>query len=258
MKIGLIGASGRMGAEIIAAANAADASVVAGLVAKQDPLCGKTVEGMNVALSDSWDKDSSAEVIIDFSLPQGTVKAIEISKEQGIPLVVGTTGLSEETQKALSDLSKEIPVLVATNFSVGVNTLNWLVEKATSMMGEGVDIEVLDIHHRMKKDAPSGTAVTLAEHVCAARGQEYSKVVTHGRAGAEAKREDGEVGIQAFRGGGVVGEHTVYFFADGERLELSHKASDRGIFARGAVRAASWLVGKPAGMYSMKDVLGVS
>ena len=177
--------------------------------------------------------------------------------ELGRPLVVGTTGLDAAGNAAMRAASAKIPIVFAPNFSVGVNTLFWLVRKAAAVLGEGFDVEVMEMHHNQKKDAPSGTAARLAEILCEARGLDPAKDVRHGREGLIGARTKTEIGMHALRGGDVVGDHTVFFAAQGERLEIVHRATSRDTFARGALRAARWALSQKPGLYSMEDVLGL-
>lgn len=260
LKIGIVGASGRMGRQIIDNALAAgDIEVIFGIVAPGEPSDGEVIDGVKFPFSSDWeDGFKGVDVIIDFSSPAGTTQALEFAQENSIALVVGSTGYEQSLKDKIVKAGKKIPIVLASNCSVGVNVLNELVSQAAKMLGDEFDIEVLDIHHKLKKDAPSGTALTLAEHAIDARGVKAEDVLTKGRVGDNALRRDGEIGVQTFRGGDVVGEHTVFFFGSGERIELTHRASDRGIFARGSLRAARWLSAQPVGIYSMRDVLSVS
>jgi 4-hydroxy-tetrahydrodipicolinate reductase len=173
-------------------------------------------------------------------------------------IVIGTTGHSPAQMEAIARAAETIPIVLAANFSVGVNTLFWLTRKAAELLGEGFDLEIVETHHRLKKDAPSGTAKRLAQILADARSLNYERNVAHGRQGLVGARPVDEIGMHAIRAGDVVGEHTVVFASNGERLELTHKASSRETFATGAARAAQWIIGKPAGLYSMEDVLGFS
>jgi 4-hydroxy-tetrahydrodipicolinate reductase len=199
-----------------------------------------------------------ADVVIDFTRPDATAAIAARCREARVPLVSGTTGLSTAHEQALDALAAVAPVVHAPNMSVGVNVLFHLAELATRLLGPGFDPEIVEMHHRHKVDAPSGTAVRLAERVAAARGLDPEKAVVHGRSGHVGARRDDEIGVMTLRGGGVVGEHTLVLAGPGERLELAHRAQDRSIFAHGAVRAARWILGREPGRYDMKDVLGLS
>ena len=196
-----------------------------------------------------------AEIAIDFSFHGFTPELLDTAVAQGKPLVIGTTGHTAEEKAAISAAAKQIPIVFASNYSVGVNTLFWLTRKATAILKD-YDIEIIEMHHHHKLDAPSGTARTLAEVVCDVTGLDYDKDVMHGRNGMVGARPQAQIGMHSMRGGDVVGEHTVIYATDGERVELTHKASSRMTFAGGAVRAALWLADKPAGLYTMQDVLG--
>jgi 4-hydroxy-tetrahydrodipicolinate reductase len=173
-------------------------------------------------------------------------------------LVIGTTGHANEERAFLEKAAKSLPVVFSPNFSVGVNALFWLTRKASEMLGEDFDLEIVETHHRLKKDAPSGTARRLAEILCEVRKLDYAKNVAHGRKGLIGERPGAEIGVHSIRGGDVVGDHTVMFAGRGERLELTHEASSRETFAAGALRAAKWVIGRPPGLYTMEDVLGLT
>ena len=172
-------------------------------------------------------------------------------------MVIGTTGHSDADKSHIAKFKSQIPIVLASNYSTGVNTLFWLTRKAAEILGEGFDLEVVEMHHRLKKDAPSGTAATLAEILAEVRRQQLSKVIRHGRAGIVGERTANEIGMHSLRGGDVVGDHTVIFAGHGERIELTHKASSREAFANGALRAAQWVVKQKPGLYDMQDVLGL-
>jgi 4-hydroxy-tetrahydrodipicolinate reductase len=197
------------------------------------------------------------DVAIDVSQPQGSVAMADRCAADGIPLVIGTTGHSIEQLDRLRTDAGRIALLLSPNFSVGVNLLFWLAEKTSAILGPEFDAEIVELHHRLKKDAPSGTAKRLAEIIGTTRSLEYSQAARHGREGLVGERSRNEIGVHAIRGGDIVGEHTVYFAGLGERIELTHRASSRDTFAKGALRAADWLMGKPAGWYQMRDVLGL-
>ncbi len=199
---------------------------------------------------------AKCDVIVDFSSHAATRAMLEHAVAQAKPVVLGTTGHSPEEKKHLLALAAKVPCVWAGNFSVGVNTLFALTRRATAILGADYDTEVVEMHHRFKKDAPSGTAARLLEIILEER-RLTREALRHGREGITGERQPGEVGVHALRGGDVVGDHTVIFAALGERVELTHKASDRGIFARGALRAAQWVVAQPAGVYDMQDVLGL-
>jgi 4-hydroxy-tetrahydrodipicolinate reductase len=198
------------------------------------------------------------DVAIDVSQPQGSVAIATYCSANGIPLVVGTTGHSIDQMDQLRARASRIALLWTPNFSVGVNLLFWLAEKASQILGPEFDAEIMEMHHGLKKDSPSGTAKRLGEIIAKTRSLEYDQAARHGREGLVGERTSNEIGIHAIRGGDVVGEHTVFFAGAGERIELTHRASSRDTFAKGALRAADWLIGKPAGWYEMRDVLGLA
>jgi 4-hydroxy-tetrahydrodipicolinate reductase len=200
---------------------------------------------------------AKADVIVDFSSHQATPALAALCAQHRKAMVIGTTGHSNEDRSDIVKHSATIPIVMASNFSTGVNTLYWLTRKAAEILGPGFDLEIVEMHHRMKRDAPSGTARTLAEILAEVRQQQLDKVARHGRAGIVGERTATEIGIHAVRGGDVVGDHTVIFATHGERLELTHKASSRDTFANGALRAAQWVVHQKPGLYNMQDVLGL-
>jgi len=240
LRIALIGARGRMGQAITAAALEAGCTISAAIDAGDDLAAG-------IANSD---------VIIDFSFHKITPEVIRLATVHNKPLVIGTTGHPADEKKHLLVEAAKIPTVWSGNYSVGVNLLFALTRRASAVLGSDYDAEVIEMHHRFKKDAPSGTAERLLDIILDERklGRE---ALRHGRQGITGERTSTEVGIHALRGGDVVGDHTVMFAALGERIELTHKASDRGIFARGSIRAAQWLIGRPAGVYDMQDVLSL-
>lgn len=240
LKFVINGARGRMGLAVIAAVEEAGAKVAA-RVDVGDDLASAVEEG---------------DVVIDFSFHDATRNVIELATRFAKPLVIGTTGHPAKERDELRKLAAEVPTVWAGNFSIGVNLLFYLAGKAAKALPSEYEIEIVEMHHRFKKDAPSGTAARLAEIVLENRGL-GADALTHGRDGLTGERPRTQVGMHALRGGDVVGDHTVMFAALGERLELTHKASDRAIFARGAVRAAHWVLQQPAGLYDMQDVLGL-
>jgi 4-hydroxy-tetrahydrodipicolinate reductase len=199
----------------------------------------------------------SGDVVVDFSFHEATFDIAEHCANHGKALVIGTTGHSDNEKIRVSNLQSRIPIVWSSNYSTGVNTLFWLTRRAAEILGQGFDIEIVEMHHRLKKDAPSGTASTLAEILADVRGQQLREVLRHGRQGIVGERTSEEIGMHALRGGDVVGDHTVIFAANGERVELSHKASNRETFANGALRAAQWVAGQNPGLYTMQDVLGL-
>lgn len=237
------GARGRMGQALIACA-------------KADPASFELSDGLDVG-DDLAAALSACDAVIDFTHADSTVTVAEACAAAGKILVIGTTGHNDADRARISELSKKIPVVFAPNFSVGVNTLFWLVRKATEILGPDFDLEVVEMHHRLKKDSPSGTARRLAEILAEVRDLDYDKNVMHGREGMVGERQKTEIGMHAVRGGDVVGDHTVIYANIGERVELTHKASSRDTFAKGALRASRWAQGQKPGLYDMQDVLGL-
>ncbi|HEX6374511.1 MAG TPA: 4-hydroxy-tetrahydrodipicolinate reductase [Allosphingosinicella sp.] len=197
------------------------------------------------------------DVFVDFSVPEAVGKHLAQARSARKPLLIGTTGLSADHHRLIDEASAEIPLIYAANTSLGVNLLVHLVRETAARLGEDWDLEIVEMHHRMKADAPSGTALMLGRAAAEGRGVALDAVAERGRDGLTGPREAGRIGFHALRGGSVAGEHLAIFAADGERLELGHRAESREIFARGAIEAALWLLGKPAGRYSMADVLGL-
>lgn len=242
LKILVTGCRGRMG-EAVARCAGLDADV--------------TVAGKIDAGDDLLSALAGCDAVVDFSHHTFTRELAAACREHGKLLVIGTTGLSAETESFIRETSQTLPVVFAPNYSVGVNTLFWLTRKATEILGADFDLEVVEMHHNKKIDSPSGTARRLAEILCEVEELSYDKDVRHGRFGNVGARTRREVGMHAVRGGDVVGDHTVIYAAQGERVELTHKASSRDTFAQGAIRAAKWLRGQQPGLYDMQDVLGL-
>lgn len=240
LAISIIGSRGRMGQAIAAAARNAGLTIAAEVDAGD-------------SLATAFER---GDVVIDFSFHSVTRGVLTLANEYQKPVVIGTTGHSPEEKKELQPLAAGVPCVWAGNYSVGVNLLFALTQKAAAVLGSDYDVEVVEMHHRFKKDAPSGTAARLLEVILEERKLD-ANALRHGRHGIPGERTSTEVGIHALRGGDVVGDHTVIFAALGERLELTHKASDRTIFAHGALRAAKWLVGRGPGLHDMQDVLGL-
>jgi 4-hydroxy-tetrahydrodipicolinate reductase len=199
----------------------------------------------------------NADVLVDFSFHSGTAVMAEACARHQAAMIIGTTGHQEEEKKRILAQTATIPIVWASNYSTGVNTLFWLTRKAAQILGPGFDLEVVEMHHRLKKDAPSGTAMTLAEILATVRNEQLDAVLQHGREGIVGERSSREIGMHSVRGGDVVGDHTVIFATMGERLELTHKASNRETFSNGALRAAQWVVQQPPGLYNMQHVLGL-
>lgn len=200
---------------------------------------------------------AAAQVVVDFSLPEATRPVAVCCAAHRKPLVIGTTGHAAGEKAEIARFQARIPMVWSANYATGVNALFWLTRKAAEILGPGFDLEIVEMHHRHKKDAPSGTATTLAEILAAVRHQQLAEVVRHGRVGLVGERTATEIGLHALRGGDVVGDHTVVFATAGERVELTHRATSRETLANGALRAARWVFGQPPGLYSMQDVLGL-
>ena len=199
----------------------------------------------------------AVDVLIDFSAPSGTRTLVKACVERGIGMVIGTTGLGAEDQKIIDNAAKSIAVLQATNTSLGINLLLGLAAQVAARLGPAYDIEVMEAHHNQKKDAPSGTAISLVEAICAATCRHYDAAVVNGRAGLDAQRQTGSIGVHSVRMGDVIGEHTLFFATGGERLEFKHVATTRDTFVRGALRAAEFIAAQKAGRYTMANVLGL-
>ena len=241
-KIIITGAKGRMGRALVAcAAHHPDLQLVS-QIDQGDDLQSVIGQG---------------DVVIDFSSHIATPAIAALCAAHKKAMVIGTTGHSDEGKTQIANCQSQIPIVLSSNFSTGVNALFWLTRKAAEILGRGFDLEVVEMHHRLKRDAPSGTAKTLAEILAAVRKQQLDKVARHGRVGIVGERTTEEIGMHSLRGGDVVGDHTVIFAATGERVELTHKASSRETFANGALRAAQWVVKQKPGLYDMQDVLGL-
>ena len=265
IKVGIVGAAGKMGKMLITQISQSTTMTLAAAVEQPGvPALGAdagTVAGLQVLGVPVTDNLPSAldkiDVLIDFTIADATARHIDACRQSGTPMVIGTTGLSEAHKSAMTVLGESVPVVFASNYSVGVNATFQLVEMAAKIFGRGVDVEIIEAHHRHKVDAPSGTAITLGERVASGLGLNLDEVATHGREGQTGARADDTIGFHAVRGGEIVGEHTVMFISGGERLEITHRAQSRANFAQGAVRAAEWVVAQPPGIYDMIDVLGL-
>jgi 4-hydroxy-tetrahydrodipicolinate reductase len=256
VRVAVLGASGRMGRAVVRLAHAAGMKVVCAVGVSDEgrdagELAGIRAIGAKVSPDPRVLSTSGAQVLIDFSAPAALARVAPLCASAGIAIVSGTTGLDEAATRALDQAAASCAVMWEPNMSIGVHVLASLVEKAMTALGSSFDVEVVEVHHRAKVDAPSGTAIRLGDVVKNARRGRYA----HGREGRPGPRSHDEVGMHAVRGGDVVGDHTVFFFGDGERIELTHRASSRDLFAHGAVRAAGWIAGKPAGRYPLADVL---
>lgn len=262
--IAIAGASGRMGRLLVEhILTGDDVRLVGALEHPHSPEIGADAGGLvgkpsgvrivgeaHVALA-------HAQVVIDFSSPTATAGVVRAAAAAGVACVVGTTGVTEEGRAAIEEASKRVALVAAPNMSLGVQVLAHLVQEAIKLLGDGFDVEIIEAHHREKKDAPSGTAMRLVEAVQRARAVTLEQV-RHGRVGGVARRIPGEIGVHAVRGGDIVGDHTVLLAGDGERIELTHRATSRSVFAAGALQAARWAVTQKPGRYGMADVLGLA
>ncbi|AEG01669.1 4-hydroxy-tetrahydrodipicolinate reductase [Methylomonas methanica] len=265
VKIALVGVSGRMGMCLVKAAALSDQAELTVAVSRTESLAlGKDagelagISSLGLPVGD----DLAAvvdefDVLIDFTRPESSLEYIEICRRAGKKVVIGTTGYTDSQKAAIAEIAKEIPIVIAPNFSVGVNLSLKLLEMTAKVMGDYTDIEVIEAHHRHKVDAPSGTALRMGEVVAATLGRDLKECAIYGREGDTGARDRKTIGFSTIRAGDIVGEHTVMFADEGERVEITHKATSRMTFANGAVRAATWLEGKAAGLYDMQDVLGL-
>lgn len=265
-RIAVMGAAGRMGKTLIEAVQHADGASLSAAVDRADSSlvgadAGELAALGKIGVSLSGDLNAvldQFDVLIDFTHPSVTLKNLEVCRRAGKAVVIGTTGFSVEEKQLLAAAGKQIPIVFAANFSVGVNLCLKLLDTAARVLGDDVDIEIIEAHHRHKVDAPSGTALRMGEVVAKALGRDLQKVAVYGREGQTGARERETIGFATVRAGDVVGDHTVLFAADGERVEITHKASSRMTFAKGAVRAALWLQQREPGLYDMQDVLGLN
>lgn len=264
-KIAITGAAGRMGRMLIeAVAASADAELTAAIERPESSLIGADSgelagfgkNGVEI-VGDISEVSDKFDVLIDFTVPGATLDNAYFCADHGKGIVIGTTGFSSEQLLELESLQVKLPMIKAANYSTGVNLSLKLLELAASVMGNDCDIEIVEAHHKHKVDAPSGTALAMGEAIADTLDRDLSKVAVYGREGQTGARDSETIGFATVRGGDVVGDHTVMFMAEGERLEITHKASSRMSFARGAVRAAAWLIGKDNGLYDMREVLGL-
>ena len=257
-RVCVLGPSGRMGRAVLDAARAAAELRIAAAVDRPDAggLGAAVADGV-VASSDLAAGLAACDVYIDFTAPASTREAAQAAARHRRAAVIGTTGLAPADDAAIAELARVAPVVVAANFSLGVNLVLGMVRQAARVLGPAWDAEVVEAHHRAKRDAPSGTALMIARAIAAGHGVDYDAVKRHARDGDVGPRPRGEIGVSSVRGGDVVGEHTAYFLGAGERLEISHRATSRAIFAVGALRAAAWVTAQPPGRYDMLDVLGL-
>jgi 4-hydroxy-tetrahydrodipicolinate reductase len=241
-KIIIAGAKGRMGQALLRCAEKIPGLTVSGQIDMGEDL-GRVIE--------------DGDVVLDFTFHEATVPFARLCAAKQKAIVVGTTGHTDAERRELTALARQVPMVWSANYSTGVNVLFWLTRRAAEILGPTYDLEIIETHHRLKKDAPSGTARTLAEILAGVRRQQLKEILRHGRVGLVGERTSAEIGMHSIRGGDVVGDHTVLFATNGERMELTHKASSRDTFAAGALRAAQWVAGKAPGLYDMQDVLGL-
>lgn len=265
IRIAIAGAGGRMGRQLIQAVAQIEGAVLGAALERQGSslvgadageLAGLGQSG--VAVSDSLDAvRDEFDVLIDFTRPEGTLTHLAFCRQHGKSMVIGTTGFDEQGKTAIRDAARDIGIVFAANFSVGVNVMLKLLEKAAKVMGDYTDIEIIEAHHRHKVDAPSGTALAMGEAIAGALGRDLNSCAVYAREGHTGERDPQSIGFATVRAGDIVGEHTAMFADIGERVEITHKASSRMTFANGAVRAAIWLNDKKNGLFDMKDVLGL-
>jgi 4-hydroxy-tetrahydrodipicolinate reductase len=262
-RIAVMGAAGRMGKTLVEAVQQTPGAGLTAAIDRADSTlvgadAGELAALGRIGVPISGDLARVAEefdVLIDFTHPSVTLKNLAYCRKAGKAMVIGTTGFSAEEKERLAEAGKDIPIVFAANFSIGVNLCLKLLDTAARVLGDDVDIEILEAHHRHKVDAPSGTAIRMGEVVAKALGRDLEKVAVYGREGQTGARNRDTIGFATVRAGDVVGDHTVLFAAEGERVEITHKASSRMTFAKGAVRAALWLDGRAPGLYDMQDVL---
>lgn len=264
-KIAITGAAGRMGKALLEAVNQTEGTEVSAALERP----GSTVVGvdagelagigkLDVRVVDDIAVAEAFDVLIDFTRPEVTLANLAVCRQRGSSMVIGTTGFDDAQKAQIAEAAKDIAIVFAPNMSVGVNLCLKLLQMAAKVLGDEVDIEVIEAHHRHKVDAPSGTALRMGEVVAEALGRDLKDCAVYGREGVTGERERKTIGFETIRAGDIVGDHTVLFAGEGERVEITHKASSRMTFAGGAVRAAQWLTGREAGLYDMQDVLGLN
>ena len=266
INVGVIGAGGRMGRMLIEALQDNSQTTLTAAIERQgSSLVGAdagevaAVGHLNVQIVDDLQSViNDIDVLIDFSLPDATEQNMQVCAANNVAMVIGTTGFNAQQEKVLATASEKVAIVYAGNYSTGVNLSLKLLGMAAKAFGTDADVEVIEAHHKHKIDAPSGTAYMMAEAVAEARGQSLKDVAVYGREGQTGEREAGSIGIHAIRGGEIIGDHTVMFIADGEVVEITHRARARMTFAAGAIRAATWIVQQPVGQYNMQDVLGLN
>jgi 4-hydroxy-tetrahydrodipicolinate reductase len=265
IRVVVTGAAGRMGGQVLRMLRASEGFAVVGATERPGFPAGSDagvlagIGPIQVPVSDDLGKAlaAKAQVVVDFTTFEASAHHAEVCAAEGVALVVGSTGFTAEARERVQAAVRRIPVVLSPNMSVGVNVVFELVRQAAKVLGDAYDVEIVEMHHKKKKDAPSGTAVRLAEIAAEALGRDPAKDLAYARHGMIGERPPRQIGVQSLRGGDVVGEHTVFLVGDGERVEITHRASSRDQFARGALRAARWIVGRPPGLYDMSDVLGL-
>ncbi|HTD91120.1 MAG TPA: 4-hydroxy-tetrahydrodipicolinate reductase [Burkholderiales bacterium] len=263
LNIAIAGAGGRMGRTLMEAVlRSSEAQLAAALEITGSPHLGKDageLVGATCGVKITDDIESAlkrCDVIIDFTRPEGTLHHVTLCRKLGVKPVIGTTGFDDAGKKAITDAARDVAIAMAPNFSIGVNVTFKLLEMAAKSLNKGYDVEVIEAHHRLKVDAPSGTALRMGEVVAQATGRDLKASAIYGREGVTGERRDDTIGFSTIRGGDLVGDHTVMFIGMGERVEISHRSSSRMNYATGALRAAQWVMSKPSGLYDMFDVLG--
>lgn len=263
VRVAVTGAAGRMGRRILHFLNQAeDMKIVGATEIQGHPALGTDAGAVSgegeigvLITSDLSESSAEADVIIDFTAPTATLQYAEFAAANGKSMVIGTTGFTEDERRKLLQLTGSFPCVFAPNMSIGVNVMFEVTKKLASVLGDEYDVEIVEAHHKHKEDSPSGTALRLGEAAAEGLGWDFPSVARYERHGRIGERGDREIGLQTIRGGDTIGEHTVIFFGEGERIELIHRATTRDNFAKGAVRAVKWIYGKPPGLYTMKDVL---
>lgn len=265
VRIAIVGAAGRMGQSLIkTCANTPNAVLTAAIERKESPDLGRDagelagLASLGVPVTDDLAKVvNDFDVLIDFTRPEPTLNHLKLCREHGKRMVIGTTGFTPEEREMIAEAGKDMALMIAPNMGIGVNVTLKLLELAARVVGETTDIEIIEAHHKHKIDAPSGTALAMGEAVAKVLGRDLKECAVYGREGITGERDQKTIGFSTIRGGDIVGEHTVMFIGDGERIEISHKATSRMTFANGAVRAALWLSERQNGVYDMQDVLGL-
>lgn len=265
IRTGIFGANGRMGRALVEAHSQSEECNIAFAHVRETSTClgvdvgelsGIGKQGL-LTTSDLAQIRDNVDVLIDFTLPQALMHNLEVCQQMNKPVVIGTTGLNSQQKELINQAAKHIPIVFSANMSIGVNLMFNLVRQAARVMGETADIEIWEAHHRFKRDAPSGTAVAIGEEIADELGRDLGKDAIYGREGDTGERQHNTIGFATMRGGDIVGEHTAMFAELGERIEITHRASSRLTFAKGAVKAASWLAKQEVGLYDMQQVLGL-